>query len=82
MARLKDMRHTSLFLLLLVGGKMIYDSRFKVSEDDIPKITHKVMFVLAIATSLYALAAGFPLTILNVNPYAASAIVGMTIFVF
>jgi putative Mn2+ efflux pump MntP len=70
------------FLLLMVGGKMIYESISVGIEEYIPKITHKVMFVLAIATSIDALAAGFSLTILDVNPYAACAIIGMTTFIF
>ena len=46
------------------------------------KITHKVMFVLAIATSIDALAAGFSLTVLDVNSLAAFAVIGLTTLVF
>jgi putative Mn2+ efflux pump MntP len=72
--------YIAFFLLLLVGGKMIYESSSTAIEDVIPKITHKVMLVLAIATSIDALAAGFSLTIIDVNPFIACAIIAMTTF--
>jgi putative Mn2+ efflux pump MntP len=40
------------------------------------------MLALAIATSIDALAAGFTLTILDVNPLIACATIGMTTLVF
>ncbi|MDF1764630.1 MAG: manganese efflux pump MntP family protein [Oleibacter sp.] len=70
------------FLLVLIGGKMIYESMSEGIEEDIAKITHKVMLVLAIATSIDAMAAGFSLTILDVNPFIACAIIGVTTLVF
>jgi putative Mn2+ efflux pump MntP len=51
-------------------------------EKDNVNITYKLMLVLAIATSIDALAAGFTLTILDVNPFIACAIIGMTTLVF
>lgn len=70
------------FLLLLVGGKMIYESISEGIEEDIAKITHKVMLILAIATSIDAMAAGFSLTILDVNPIVACVIIGTTTLFF
>ena len=70
------------FLLLLIGGKMIYESISEGIEEDIAKITHKVMLTLAIATSIDAMAAGFSLTLLNVNPLIACSIIGITTFFF
>ena len=70
------------FLLLIIGSKMIYESFSGGIEKDIVKITHKVMFALAVATSIDALAAGFTLTILDVNPFVACAIIGLTTVVF
>jgi len=70
------------FLLLIIGSKMIYESFSGGIEKDIVKITHKVMFALAVATSIDALAAGFTLTILDVNPFVACAIIGLTTLVF
>jgi putative Mn2+ efflux pump MntP len=69
-------------LLVAIGGKMIYESFSEGIEDDIAIITHRVMLMLAIATSIDAMAAGFTLTILDVNPFVACAIIGVTTFVF
>ncbi|HEY7774524.1 MAG TPA: manganese efflux pump MntP family protein [Marinagarivorans sp.] len=67
-------------LLLLIGGKMIYESFSEHIEENIAKVTHKVMVMLAIATSIDAMAAGFTLTLLSVNAYLACAIIGVTTF--
>ena len=69
-------------LLLLIGIKMIYESFSEGIEEGIAKITHRVMFLLAIATSIDAMAAGFSLTILNVNPFIACFIIVMITFFF
>ena len=68
-------------LLLLIGGKMIYESLSNGIEDDIAKVTHRIMLVLAIATSIDAMAAGFSLTLLDVSPLIACGIIGMTTLV-
>lgn len=69
-------------LLALVGGKMIYESRKEGIEDDIAQITHRVMLILALATSIDAMAAGFSLTLLAVNPFYACLMIGFTTFIF
>lgn len=85
-------------LLLLIGSKMIYESISgnleknlvnslkknvaKNLQTDSVKITHKVMLTLAIATSIDALAAGFTLTILDVNSFVACTIIAVTTFIF
>lgn len=69
-------------LLVLIGAKMIFESRSEGIEEDIRKITHRVMLVLALATSVDALAAGFSLTLLNVNAFYACFIIGLTTFGF
>lgn len=69
-------------LLILIGAKMIYESFAEGIEDDIAIITHRVMLMLAIATSIDAMAAGFTLTILEVNPLIACMIIGFTTFCF
>ena len=69
-------------LLVLIGAKMIYESFAEGIEEDITIITHRVMLMLAIATSIDAMAAGFALTLLNVNPLLACAIIGVTTFIF
>lgn len=70
------------FLLLLVGGKMIYEAVSEGIEEDIAQITHKVMLILAIATSIDAMAAGFTLNLLEINPLIACTIIGATTFAF
>lgn len=69
-------------LLALIGGKMIYEGLHEGIEEDIAAITNKVMLLLAIATSIDAMAAGFSLTLLEVNAYLACAIIGVTTFAF
>jgi putative Mn2+ efflux pump MntP len=69
-------------LLFLIGAKMIYESLQEGIEEDIKTITHKMMLVLSIATSIDAMAAGFSLTLLNVNAYLACLIIGSTTFAF
>lgn len=69
-------------LLVLIGAKMIYESFAKKIEEDITNITHKVMLLLAVATSIDAMAAGFTLTLFDVNPWIACLIIGITTFCF
>jgi len=69
-------------LLALIGGKMIYESFSEGIEEDIVKITHRVMLILAIATSIDAMAAGFTLTILDVDPLISCLIIGIATFCF
>ena len=79
----EDYAHLVAFLLLaLVGGKMIYESFSEGIEEDISNITHRVMLMLAIATSIDAMAAGFTLTLLDMNPFVACLIIGVTTFGF
>ena len=69
-------------LLVLIGGKMVYESFTHGIEDDITNITHRVMLMLAIATSIDAMAAGFALTLLDTSPFIACFIIGLTTFFF
>lgn len=69
-------------LLALIGGKMIYEGLHEGIEEDIAAITNKMMLLLAIATSIDAMAAGFSLTLLDVNAYLACLIIGVTTFAF
>jgi putative Mn2+ efflux pump MntP len=78
-----DYAHWVAFILLvLIGGKMIYESISEGIEEDIAQITHKVLLILAIATSIDAMAAGFTLTLLEVNPFTACLVIGVTTFLF
>jgi manganese efflux pump family protein len=69
-------------LLALIGAKMIYEGLHEGIEDDIAVITNKMMLLLAIATSIDAMAAGFSLTLLDFNAYLACLIIGVTTFAF
>tara|TARA_R110000751_G_scaffold98096_4_gene190914 strand:- start:78684 stop:79223 length:540 start_codon:yes stop_codon:yes gene_type:complete len=69
-------------LLALIGGKMIFESFSEGIEEDLTKVTHRVLLTLAIATSIDAMAAGFALTLLNANPFVACFIIGITTFLF
>lgn len=78
---LEGFTHWVAFLLLaLIGGKMIYEALSNGIEDEITRVSHRVMLVLAIATSVDAMAAGFTLTLLPVNPLIACAVIGLTTF--
>jgi len=69
-------------LLLLIGGKMIFESFGEGVEEEIVSTSHKVMLTLAIATSVDAMAAGFTLTLLPVNAFVACLIIAVTTFIF
>src|SRR5674476_249317 len=69
-------------LLALIGAKMIYEGLYEGIEEDIAAITNKMMLLLAIATSIDAMAAGFSLTLLDINVYLACLIIGVTTFAF
>lgn len=69
-------------LLALIGAKMIYEGTQEGIEDDISIITNKMMLILAIATSIDAMAAGFSLTQLEANPFIACFVIGIITFSF
>ena len=72
----------SFLLLVLIGVKMIYESFAEGIEEGIANLTHRVMLMLAIATSIDAMAAGFALNLLDINPFIACFIIGVTTFIF
>lgn len=69
-------------LLALIGAKMIYEGVQEGVEEDIAAATNKMMLILAIATSIDAMAAGFSLTLLDANPYVACLVIGTITFAF
>ncbi len=69
-------------LLLIIGLKMLYEATAEGIEEDIAQLTHKVMIMLAIATSIDAMAAGFTLTLLEVDPIVACLVIGVVTFIF
>ncbi len=70
------------FLLCAIGAKMIYEALQEGIEEDIRAVSHKMMLMLSIATSIDAMAAGFSLTLLNVDAALACLIIGVTTFAF
>lgn len=69
-------------LLTFIGAKMIYEGAQEGIEEDISVVTDKMMLILAIATSIDAMAAGFSLTLLATNPYFACFVIGTVTFAF
>ena len=74
-------------LLLILGGKMFIES-FKKEDverdaagNDRDELKFTKMLVLAIATSIDALAVGITLAFLKVNIWAAASFIGMTTFI-
>ncbi|MCR4924873.1 MAG: manganese efflux pump MntP family protein [Clostridiales bacterium] len=73
-------------LLAIIGGKMIKDSFSKEKEDeekkdDKEKIDLKELTVMAVATSIDALAVGITFAFSEVNIFSAISIIGATTFV-
>lgn len=77
--------HWIAFLLLgFIGGKMIVEAIKEwneVDKQEEDKLDIKELFVLAVATSIDALAVGITFAFLNVNIWLAISIIGTTTFV-
>lgn len=69
-------------LLALIGGKMVYESFGEPVEEEISQITNKVLLILAIATSIDAMAAGFTLTLMETSIAVSIFVIGFTTFIF
>ncbi|MBE6991255.1 MAG: manganese efflux pump [Ruminococcaceae bacterium] len=69
-------------LLCFIGGKMIYET---IHDDNSSccdfKLDHKELLVMAVATSIDALAVGITLAFLRVSIAAAASIIGVVTFV-
>lgn len=75
-------------LLLFIGLNMIKESREVKQEEEILcdikgelEIDFKNMIVLAVATSIDALAVGISFALLNINIFSAVSIIGITTFI-
>ena len=68
-------------LLAFIGGKMIYDSFHDDDNGEDKPFSIKELFVLAIATSIDALAVGITFAIIKTNIWTAVALIGVTTFV-
>lgn len=83
-------------ILILLGGKMLYEVFAEDKEEEIAHIAdevlennnrhqainHKTMFTLAIATSIDAMAAGFTLNLLALNAWLACLIIAIVTALF
>jgi len=74
-------RYIAFGLLLLIGAKMIYDGMNEGIGEEISRVTNKVLLMLAIATSIDAMAAGFSLMHIAFNPLLACALIGFITFI-
>ena len=73
--------HWIAFLLLaIIGGNMIREALGGDEEDMDPSLSFGVMFLLAVATSIDALAVGITFALLPVNILAAVALIGVITF--
>lgn len=73
--------HWIAFLLLaIIGGNMIREALHGDEEDVDPSLSFGVMFLLAVATSIDALAVGITFAFLSVNILAAVAFIGVITF--
>lgn len=72
-------------ILLGLGGKMLYEAFSKDQDDDKddsddetkPPMSQKTMLMLAVATSIDAMVAGFTLNLMPINPWLACAIIAV-----
>jgi putative Mn2+ efflux pump MntP len=67
-------------LLAFIGGKMIKEA-FETEQVD-ASMDVKTMFILAVATSIDAIAVGVTFAFLDVNIWLSACIIGVTTFVF
>lgn len=74
--------HWITFVLLgFIGGKMIYESFKKDEEEEDKPFNIKELFVLAIATSIDALAVGITFAFLQVNIAMSVSMIGVITFI-
>ena len=70
------------FVFVMLGIKIIADSKHAQCKESTPKakLSLKVLFFIAIATSIDALVSGSVLYFMNINIWKASSIIGITTF--
>lgn len=68
-------------LLAFIGSKMIYEAMHAECEID-RSMGVRTMFILAVATSIDALAVGVSFAVLAVNLWQAAALIGVVTFLF
>lgn len=79
--RIKSVDHWIAFVLLaLIGGNMIREAFGKEDERASADLDVKTMFIMAVATSIDALAVGVTFAFLNQNMPLAVSLIGVTTF--
>ncbi|MDO5294882.1 MAG: manganese efflux pump MntP family protein [bacterium] len=73
--------YVAFILLALIGANMIKEAFSKEELDEDASLNFKTMVLLAIATSIDALAVGVSLAFFEVNIYPSILIIGVTTFV-
>ncbi len=71
----------ALALLGFIGGKMIYESLKPGDEEETCNVSHKKLFVQAVATSIDALAAGISIVGMVQSVHLVYTIIFMTTFI-
>jgi putative Mn2+ efflux pump MntP len=72
-------------LLFLIGANMIREAVWGDKDDDIPEngsLSFKTMFLLAVATSIDALAVGVSFACIQVKLWSSVLVIGITTFLF
>ena len=69
-------------LLILIGANMIREALFGKDEDSSASLDFKTMLLLAIATSIDALAVGVSFACIQVRLWSSVLIIGLTTFLF
>lgn len=69
-------------LLIFLGGKAIYGSYCDGPDKTPVNISHKLMLLVAFATSIDAIAAGFTLKLFDISVFAASSVIAIFVFLF
>jgi putative Mn2+ efflux pump MntP len=71
----------ALGILVIVGGKMIYHS-FSETNNGYFSLSHRILALLAVATSIDALGIGLSYALLDKQVFYSSLIIGITAFFF
>ena len=81
--RISSIDHWVAFVLLgLIGGSMIKEALSGEEENADASLDVRTMFLLAVATSIDALAVGVTFAFMNVEVLPASALIGVVTFAF
>lgn len=79
--KIKSIDHWIAFILLVFIGINMIKEAFETKEESNDKIDFKTMIILAIATSIDALAVGVTFAFLNVNIMLAISLIGIITFI-